>query len=64
MRARIVYASNERVKQTSLTYEDLADPQLEGQDLHPLRPALLQHALFAAHIVKHGEAQTEQWLAG
>ena len=40
MRARVVYASKERVKQTALNYEDLAEPGLEGQDLHPLRPAL------------------------
>ena len=42
MRARVIYASKDRVKQDKITYEELADPEVEGQDLHPLRPAHLQ----------------------
>ena len=40
-RARIVYASNDRVKQSDITYEELADPKWRGKDLHPLRTARL-----------------------
>ena len=41
-RARVVYASKDRVKDTAITYADLADPEVEGQDLHALGPARLQ----------------------
>ena len=64
MRARITYASKERVKRTSLNYEDLGSPGLN----HKICIRSGQHyyniALFAAHIVKHGEQKTEEWLRG
>ena len=54
-RARVVYASKERVKQDAITYEELADPEMEGQDLHPLRPASSTTiALIASMIAHHG----------
>ena len=31
MRARVIYASKERVKQTAITYEELADPKWKGK---------------------------------
>ena len=34
MRARVVYASKDRVTQEAISYEELADPKVEGQDLH------------------------------
>ena len=42
MRARIVYASKERVKQTRDHLRGARRPEVEGQDLHPLRPVHLQ----------------------
>lgn len=64
LRARTVYASKERVKDTAITYEDLVDPRWKGK----LCTRSFQHqyniALTAAMIVKHGEAYTEQWLRG
>jgi iron(III) transport system substrate-binding protein len=64
MRARSVYASKDRVKDTAITYEDLADPKWKGK----LCTRSFQHqyniALTAAMIVKHGEAKTEEWLKG
>ena len=33
MRARVVYASKERVKQDAITYEDLADPKWKGRKI-------------------------------
>jgi iron(III) transport system substrate-binding protein len=64
MRARAVYAAKDRVKDTAITYEGLADPKWKGK----LCTRSFQHqyniALAAAMIVKHGEAKTEEWLRG
>ncbi|MGE3529863.1 MAG: Fe(3+) ABC transporter substrate-binding protein [Methyloceanibacter sp.] len=63
-RARVVYASKDRVKQDSITYEELADPKWRGKicirsGQHPYNVALI-----AAMIANHSEAWTEQWLRG
>ena len=63
-RARVVYASKDRVKQTALTYEDLAGPDLKGKVCIRSGQHIYNIALTAAMIVKHGEAQAEQWLRG
>jgi len=64
LRARVVYASKERVPQTAITYEELADPKWKGK----ICTRSFQHqyniALVAAMIVKNGEAKTEEWLKG
>jgi len=62
MRARVLYASVERVDLGTFTYEELADPHWQGRvcirsGQHPYNTAL-----FAAYIAKHGEAATEAWL--
>ncbi len=64
LRARLIYASKERVKDTKMTYESLADPKWKGKIC--IRPGTHPYntALIAAHIVHHGEAKTEQWLTG
>jgi iron(III) transport system substrate-binding protein len=64
LRARLVYASKDRVKDSTMTYESLADPKWKGKvciraGRHPYNTALI-----AAHIVHHGEARTEAWLKG
>jgi iron(III) transport system substrate-binding protein len=64
LRARLIYASKDRVKDAKLTYESLADPKWKGKicirsGTHPYNTALI-----AAHIVHHGEAKTEAWLTG
>lgn len=64
MRARVVYASKDRVKQDAITYEDLADPKWKGKicirsGQHPYNTALI-----ATIIAKDGEAKAEQWLKG
>jgi iron(III) transport system substrate-binding protein len=64
MRARVVYASKERVPQSTLTYEELADPKWKGKVCIRSGQHIYNIALFAAMIVKHGEAFTEQWLRG
>ncbi len=64
MRARVAYASKERVPQTALHYEDLAEATWKGKVCIRSGQHYYNIALFAAHIVKHGKIQTEQWLRG
>jgi iron(III) transport system substrate-binding protein len=64
MRARVVYASKDRVKQTTLTYEELADQKWKGKICIRSGQHIYNIALFAAMIVKHGEPAAEQWLRG
>ena len=64
MRARIVYASKERVQQTTMTYEELADPKWKGKICIRSGQHMYNNALFAAMIAKHGEAKAEEWLKG
>jgi iron(III) transport system substrate-binding protein len=63
MRARVLYASKDRVDIDAFTYEELADPRWKGKvcirsGQHPYNTAL-----FAAYVAKHGIAETETWLA-
>ncbi len=62
MRARVIYASKERVKEDSMTYEDLADPKWKGRVCIRSGQHPYNNALFAAMIAKDGEAKTEQYL--
>jgi len=64
MRARVVYASKERVQQTSLTYEELADPKWKGKICIRSGQHIYNNALIAAYIAKHGAAEAEKWVAG
>ena len=64
MRARVVYASKERVKQNAITYEELADPKWKGKICIRSGQHIYNNALFAAMIAKHGEAKAEEWLRG
>jgi iron(III) transport system substrate-binding protein len=63
-RARVVYASKDRVKQDTITYEELADPKWRGKI--GMRSGQHQYnvALIASMIAHHGEAWTENWLKG
>jgi iron(III) transport system substrate-binding protein len=63
-RARVVYASKDRVKQDTISYEELADPKWKGKicvrsGQHPYNVALL-----AAMIAHRGEAEAKKWLQG
>ncbi len=63
-RARVIYASKDRVKQDMITYEELADPKWRGKictrsGQHPYNVALI-----ASMIAAHGEDWTEEWLKG
>lgn len=63
-RARVIYASKERVKQDTITYQELADPKWKGKicvrsGQHPYNVALL-----ASIIANEGEAKAKEWLKG
>jgi iron(III) transport system substrate-binding protein len=64
MRARVIYASADRVEETAMTYEELADPKWHGRvcirsGQHPYNTSL-----FAAMIAKNGAEATEGFLTG
>jgi iron(III) transport system substrate-binding protein len=64
MRARVVYASKERVAQNAITYEELADPKWKGKICIRSGQHMYNNALFAAMVARHGEARAEEWLRG
>ena len=64
MRARVIYASKDRVPQNAITYDELADPKWKGKICIRSGQHIYNNALFAAYIAKHGEAKAEQWLRG
>ncbi|HAH64984.1 MAG TPA: iron ABC transporter substrate-binding protein [Rhizobiales bacterium] len=63
-RARVVYASKERVKQNTISYEELADPKWRGKICIRSGQHVYNVALIASMIAAHGEAWTETWLKG
>jgi iron(III) transport system substrate-binding protein len=63
-RARVVYASKDRVKQTAITYEELADPKWKGKICIRSGQHTYNIALIASMIAHHGEAEAEKWLIG
>ena len=64
MRARVVYASKERVDADEITYEELADPKWRGKLCIRSGQHNYNNALFAAYLAHHGEQKTEAWLKG
>jgi iron(III) transport system substrate-binding protein len=64
MRSRIVYASRERVKQDTITYEELADPKWKGKLCIRSGQHVYNTSLIATIIAHKGEAFAEQWLKG
>jgi iron(III) transport system substrate-binding protein len=62
MRSRVVYASKERVKQDTITYEELADPKWKGKVCMRSGQHVYNTSLAATIIAHHGEAAAEAWL--
>ncbi len=64
MRARVVYASKERVTQETISYEELADPKWKGKIC--IRPGNHPYnlGLISAVIAHKGEAGAKEWLTG
>lgn len=63
-RARIVYASKERVAQNAITYEELADPKWRGKICIRNGQHVYNVALIASMLAHHGEEKTTEWLKG
>jgi len=62
-RARIIYASKERVNKGEVTsYENLADPKWQGRICTRSGTHSYMLALTAAYLHHNGEAQTLTWL--
>jgi iron(III) transport system substrate-binding protein len=64
MRGRVVYASKDRVKVDSITYEDLADPKWKGKFCVRSGQHVYNTSLIATMIAHKGEEFTEKWLKG
>ena len=64
MRARVIYASKERVKQDAITYDELADPKWKGKLCTRPGSHIYNTSLIATIIAHKGEAAAETWLRG
>ena len=60
-RARVVYASRERVKQDTITYEELADPKWKGKICTRSGQHTYNIGLLASIIANDGEEKAEAW---
>lgn len=63
-RARVIYASKERVDQDEITYEELAEPKWKNRICTRSGQHDYNVALVASMIAHHGEETTEAWLEG
>lgn len=63
-RARVVFASKDRVAQNEITYEELADPKWRGRICIRSGHHVYNVALIASMIAHHGEEKTAKWLEG
>lgn len=63
-RARVIYASKDRVDADSIRYEDLADPKWRGRVCTRSGQHTYNVALFASMIAHHGKEEAKQWLEG
>jgi iron(III) transport system substrate-binding protein len=64
LRARVIYASRERVKDTAMSYEDLASPRWKGKICIRDGQNVYNTSLFAAVVARLGAPGAEQWLRG
>ena len=63
-RARIIYASKERVSQDAITYEELADPKWKGKLCTRSGQHVYSIGLIASIVTHAGEAGAQKWLEG
>ncbi len=64
MRARVVYASKDRVAQDTITYEELADPKWKGKICTRSGQHVYNISLFASLIANDGTDAAEQTIKG
>jgi iron(III) transport system substrate-binding protein len=63
-RARVVYASKDRVTDSAITYAELADPKWKGKLCMRSGQHDYNLALISAAIAHWGPEKTEEWLKG
>ncbi|NBN79081.1 extracellular solute-binding protein [Microvirga tunisiensis] len=63
-RARVIYASKDRVQQDTITYEELADPKWKGKICTRSGQHVYTIGLVASMIAHKGVEETEKWLVG
>ncbi|MEP3048461.1 MAG: Fe(3+) ABC transporter substrate-binding protein [Roseibium sp.] len=63
-RARIIYASRDRVDQDTITYEELSDPKWKGRICTRSGQHVYSIGLIASMVAHHGAEETEEWLEG
>lgn len=63
-RARVIYASKDRVDQDSITYEELADPKWQGRLCTRSGQHSYSIGLFASMVSHLGEEEATKWLEG
>ena len=63
-RGRVVYASKERVPETAITYEELAEPKWKSRICIRDGQHSYNIGLFASMVAHHGAEYTEKWLTG
>lgn len=63
-RARVVYASKERVAQNVITYEELAEPKWNGKICTRSGQHTYNVGLLASMIAHHGAEKAEAWIRG
>jgi iron(III) transport system substrate-binding protein len=64
MRARVVYASKDRVDQDTITYEELADPKWKGKICTRSGQHVYNIGLFASLIANDGAEKAEETIKG
>ena len=64
MRARVIYASIERVPETIIGYEDLATPKWSKKVCMRAGNHPYNLGLIAAYLAHNGEGATREWLKG
>jgi iron(III) transport system substrate-binding protein len=63
-RARVIYASRDRVKDQAITYEDLADPKWKGKICIRSGQNIYNVGLIAGAVARMGEEKAAEWLSG
>ncbi len=63
-RARIIYASKDRVPQESITYAELADPKWKGKICTRSGQHVYTIGLLSSIIANEGEEKAREWLEG
>lgn len=63
-RARVIYASKDRVTQDSITYEELADPKWRGRICTRSGQHVYSIGLISSMIANLGEEAAREWLSG